>query len=330
MLASGALGMAGLTAQAHGNASSHASLSLDWNFDDFVINREKLLNPDGADSDPLLQLDQELREVYEHSAKLRQESEVPGASVSDRLESVTESRLLDERAMGLELDIKQAATQRALTPLSRNVLAQFQANNPAGATALIERSGTPRDVLSSYATVQLDFYNFSAVGGRSTTTLTDQIITLSDAAIAYQERNAPNDLVALGGFLHNLASAALPDIGQATPEQFRIGREAAQRAVDVRRRTNDPVTTGIALYLAGVYSFKASEFDDAEKKLRESIALLENTDRTNDLGWSTAYLGFVRSAQGLEDGTLMVEQARRIFQRSGNDYALQYISTYQR
>lgn len=330
MLAGGALGIVGMTAQAHGNASSHSKLSLDWNFDNFVVNRESLINPGTAGIDPIVTLDREVRDAVSARDALRALSERPDEPLSNRMQNLGRSRLMNERALGLDLTLKQATTQRALTPLSRNVLSQLQANNPAGAVTLIERSGTPEEVLGVYATVQLDLYNYGAVDGRSTLALANEIIRICDAAIAYLSANAPNDLPALGGFLHNLASAALPDIGDPTPAQFQAGRAAAERAIEIRRRTSDPVTTGIALYLAGVYSLKAREYERAEQQLRQSIQLLENTARVNDLAWSKAYLGLTRLAQGDAAGAALVNEARESFRRSGNQFGLQYLSSLNR
>jgi hypothetical protein len=41
LVTGGALGLAGVNAQAHGNASSHQAVALSWNFDDYDVKRQE-------------------------------------------------------------------------------------------------------------------------------------------------------------------------------------------------------------------------------------------------------------------------------------------------
>lgn len=41
LVTGGALGLAGVNAQAHGNASSHKTVTLSWNFDDYDVKRQE-------------------------------------------------------------------------------------------------------------------------------------------------------------------------------------------------------------------------------------------------------------------------------------------------
>lgn len=335
MAVGGAIGLAGMTAQAHGNASSHMEAQLRWNFDNFVIEREGVRAnfPDQIGTLERLQSSQERMGL--ERLEFRQANNFDFAALNDdempilgqKVDNIVQYQNVGNQMLNNQVVINSIKQQTSLTPLSRSVLQQLQSGNTKKAIALIEDGNDVKQVLSTYLVVQLDLYNYGAIDQFSTATFTDEIISISKAGLAYQKNHAPDDLGARAGMLHNLASSTLPDKGTARPDQVKFGRDAAIEALKIRKRMGDPGTIAVAEYMVGVFDYKEGNFDDAQKYFKASLKNLDGTLRFQDIAWSKLYLGLSQLSKGDNGGKELVYEVRKEFEQSGNDYGLLYLNT---
>lgn len=340
LIANGAvgLGLIAVSAQAHGNASSHNPLQLSWNFDNFVIQRENLLAPDSISTDLLRNLDAELTRTNTALDNVNRSLEAsPGASLAERTKWLAESRRLSENAAQLRAQSAQTQARLALRPLSREVLNRLEAGDASAAFATIESAGSPQKVLDAYSAVQLDLRAYGAVDGADTPALLPEIEALTKAAIAYQQQRAPDDLGAAASLLHNLASSASPDRGSVTEAQTKAGLAAAEKALQLRKQIGEKDAIAIAEYMVGVYRYKAGDTKAAAKLFADSATKLEASGNKEAYAWSSLFLGMAQSSQpstsaagaGTSDaakGKKNIDRARTLFAQANNTFALDYIA----
>jgi hypothetical protein len=329
LIANGAVGagLLAVSAQAHGNASSHAAAQLDWTFDNFTLRRETLLNPSSPSTELLSTLDRERRENQNALGEINKS--LNGAStltLAQRTQLRTEAQRLSESSLKLRAESMKINDRLALTPLSRQVITLLQAGDAKAAASAIEASGNPETVLRNYSLVQLDLRNLGAVDGKDTPVFFSEVLAVTQAGVAYQEKAAPGDTASAAGLLHNLASAASPDRGVMTAEQTRIGREAAEKALQIRKSLGQAESIAIAEYMVGVYAFKAGDVAKAETMFTDSVTKLQPTSNKEALAWSTMYLGKTQERQSKATARQNLDRARTFFESVKNSTALDVLS----
>ena len=351
MVTGGALGLAGLTAQAHGNASSHAELALRWNFDDYVVQRELRMHP-GAESTALQDRYQRLSKIEKLLGGAKTGTGMVGGIRADALDT----KMLGAKALGadggvdgggapanwrenassfddlqrerfsLGLSLARAKEGLALTPASRDALAALEAGNKMSAGAALE-GDTPSKTLANYIVLQTDLYNLGAVGGLSTPAYLKEITAVSKDALSLQEKQAPGDLAARGAILTNWASAAAPDIGRVSDADTSAGRAAAEQALKAYRELGNPDFIGRALYMVGVYDYRAGDYAAAQAHFADSLKTLDGSKDGNSIAWSKLYLGLSQRAQQpkSKSAAANIEAARAYFASVSDQYGLDYI-----
>ena len=336
MAVGGALGMAGMTAQAHGNASSHLEAALAWNFDDFVIQRESLVKAYPNEIETLTGLQDQDREfglqrnTYIEADVNFADNIRDASDLGKKLSRIISDKITENRILSNQILINSVKQATALTPMSAQVLQHLSNGETEKAIALIEIGDSVDDVLSRYSVVQLDLYNYGAVNQFSTATFTSEILDISKAALEYQNSNARDNLGARAGFLHNMASAALPDRGTATKDQTSTGKKAAEEALEIRQKLQRAENIGIAEYMVGVYDYRAGDYKAASTRFEASLDLLGNQANQQDVIWSKLFLGFSKLNQDDQEGQELINQARAEFEESNNDYGLQYADSLTR
>lgn len=315
------------SAQAHGNASSHKGLQLDWSYDNFVIKRETLVSPNAPMTEKLHALEREraaTRAALE--VTVRSVEQNLGASTRTRIQVLGETQVLAQSEEKSSKELRQLQDSLLLRPSTRAVLNFLAQNDQAGAISAIESAGTPEMVLIEYSLIQLDLMNYGVVGGYSTPTFLPEIIVITRAALTYQGTHTASDTRTAAGLLHNLASAAAPDRGNVTQEQFKIGSDAADRALKLRQQLGDPQAIGIAEYMVGVYQLRAKDFPGAEALFSSAAAKLRIGNNKEALAWNLLFLGYAQQAVGKSDAAANVELARKLFADLNNDYGIAYIT----
>ena len=335
MALGGAIGLAGLNAQAHGNASSHKEAQLSWNFDDFVIEREVIQETYPREISVVTNLRDNMEILERNRDSFRQpgnfnfdalnDDEVP--KLGGKVDNILSDQLAANQILSNQLSINSVKQITALTPTTKEVLQLLQSNDIKGAIKVIENTPKRDDVLSRYSIVQLDLYNYGAIDQFSTATFADEIVKITKAGLHYQKTKAPKELAARAGLLHNLASAVLPDKGSATAYQFKTCRNAAIEALKIRKGLEDKVGTGIAEYMVAMFDYRANDFAAAEKRLEQSLELLDGSYRVQDIAWSKLYLGLSKIAQGDRSGQKLINQVRNEFKEAGNSYGLTYLDS---
>jgi len=330
LVANSALGLAafaGISAEAHGNASSHKGAQINWNFDTFVVSRESMLSPDAAATGLLKDIQKDTLatkvNLIKHQNFMMAQ---PGPDTFQRMQHTNTARALNQEALRLELQLRQSLDRLQLSPLSSLVLDQLTAGKPDEAIKIIESSGTVDKVLSNYSLVQLDLYNYGAIAEFSSPQYLAEIKAVTNAALAYQQSAAPAALDVRAGFLHNLASAAAPDTGTVSAADAAAGMAAAQEALKLRKQLGEPRAIGVAEYMVGIYHYRAGKNAAAQQAFTNSLAQLQAPEYVEDRAWSRLYLGLAKKAAGDKGGEALVNQAREAFKQANNKTALALIA----
>jgi hypothetical protein len=327
------MGLAGITAQAHGNASSHGEAQLSWNFNDYVIKREDLKTTYPREIEKL-EIFQEDIEQLSNSRRLFKETinfnygalndnEIP--NLVSKLDKIDGDNIEAIQILSNQITVNSIKQSTALSPITKEVFQNIKSGNYKQAIKVIESASSAKDVLSNYSIVQLDLYNYAVVDQLSTAQLTDEIIKISRAALNYQKSKAPKELATRAGILHNLASAAQPDHGTATASQTKAGRLAAEEALKIRTSLGDKPSIAVAEYMVGVYDYKANKLENAHMHFEKSLELLTNSHRVQDIAWSTLYLGLTKLKMNDKSGNELVEKVRQTFAEEGNKMGLAHI-----
>ena len=325
----GVVGMAAMvvSAEAHGNASSHAAAQLDWDFDNFVVRRESLTNPNAPTTALLRDLESRQAALIQQINTRVQDFDASIDSLSDNTSKLEDAKEIVGSYASISEQLEQLTDTMVLRPSTKHVLELLTQGREQEAIASIESvSQDPSAVLSEYSLVQLDLINYSAVDGLSTAGMLPAIIAVSQAGVAYQEAHLPAETVLAASILHNLASAAIPDTGSATGDQHNIGRQAASDALAIRTQLGDARAIGIAEYMVGVYQYKDRKLADAENTLAMARAKLTNTATDEQYAWATLFLGYTQLALGKAEGQHLVDEARVSFQKVGSSFGLRYVS----
>lgn len=324
----GVVGLAAMvvSAQAHGNASSHLGAQLDWDFDNFVVRRETLTNPTSPTASLLRDLAGRQAALSNEISTRRQDFDAQRDSLSDRVLKLEDARRSIEGGAYLNNRLQQLTNTLTLRPSTRKVLDLLAGGRGQEASTAIESvSADPLTVLTEYSLVQLDLINYSAVDGFSTPAMIPEIVAVSRAGLAYQRARLPADVAIGASILHNVASAAAPDTGSATAEQQSIGRDAAAEALAIRTQLGETKAIGMAEYMVGIYQYRDRRFADAERTFISARGKLNSTPPNEQQAWATLFLGYSQLALGKAEGQQLVNEARATFGQIGSSYGQRYI-----
>jgi hypothetical protein len=216
--------VSGWYAQAHGNRSSHATAEIRWSVDDYIVNRETLLNPDDLNTFLLRDLDFSIQNLKRERIRLDDQrsivlnrlrlieeySEKPLIGFTPQMPSVTSreiammelsTRKSSLKSLSTSLDSQDAflvdslenlsqqklAIEKALilTPTTKQVLNRLVANDLKAANAILQGVGTPVQVIENYIWTQLDLQNLGVAEGRTTAKYLDLNMKLAEEGMKY-------------------------------------------------------------------------------------------------------------------------------------------------
>lgn len=314
LAAGGVFQLNGWQVQAHGNRSSHAVATLSAitvTPNDYVLLRQSLSSPNAGET-------RQLVEVTERIRSLRGQA----------LSSPQAQQLITLRET-----LKDKLRLRASTHQSLEFLRQ---GDTAAAIAAIEGEGWTERVLGEYLWALLDVAYLGRQGDAFTAEHMQEFVTLAKAATAYSEK-ALSSLPALGSspqgaatkeriaeIYHNIASFTLPDDGTVSAADLKFGRQAADRALALRRELQRKPEIMRALWTVGKHQLRAGELAEARKSFQGSLQQATELKDLAGIAWSKSYLAKVTpdpaTARRLEaDADRLVESGQ------AQDVSLQFL-----
>ena len=172
-----------------------------------------------------------------------------------------------------------------------------RAGDTAGAVATIEGAGQADRSLADYHWTLVDIANL----GRERDTMS-QFTALAKPAMDYAakvvgaqkgETLSQKDMQLrqqAAQLYHQVASFTVPNDGAASGDDLKLGRDAADRALKLRRETGAKREIMTAEWLAGNHARRAGDSKAAELHLREAASLAVALDDKAALAWSYNYL----------------------------------------
>jgi hypothetical protein len=331
-LIGGAASMTGMApwsnAAAHGNASSHKRAELRWNVNDFVVLRQGLLQPE----DPRTV---RLRSLTTRLDALARKSDVLGGSrtslVLGNSEVGQERQKVTQEARKVQSEQEELANELRMRPITSEVLFFLRQGDEQGAVAAVEGVGSPEDVLTNYIWVQMDLQHNGRIGERSSSAFAKEILIVSGRAIQYYENlSERSEAITRAGaaIYHNLASFTLPAIGSYPEDAVARGREAAEKALELREELGDDDAIMRALWILGVHELRRGAPAGAEDLFRKAQAIAEDTaEQKSTLAWAQIYVGLslIAREDTLGQGEVLVSEGRKVFEALGDEFTLKII-----
>ncbi len=328
-LGGGALGLGGWHAQAHGNRSSHNLAEIRWAPKDYVIKKSEYLFPDTVSTRSLQKLTADLADIKNlETIKKETLKSLENYNIKNLDEETLELKELNDETDKIMLEKTQLEKSLELNPLTRRVMNFFKDNNLKGAITAIEEQKDQYLVLSGYIWVQMDLYNLGMVNGHSTPKYLEEIITISEAGIKYALPIVDKYITAkksAAALLNNLASFSLPDKGEVTSKQMEKGRNAAIKALELRKELGEPAPIMRANWMVGLHYFKADNLQMATKYFRVAINQAEKLNDREDVAWGKLYLGLSIRLDEKAHAIKLITEARGIFYELGNIYAVNHL-----
>jgi hypothetical protein len=294
LAAGGAFQLNGWQVQAHGNRSSHSVASVQqavFRPDDYILMRQQYLAPSSDVTVQLAQVTEQLRTLQSQPVRIE---------ATDQF----------NKLVALKAQIEEGVH---VGPTTAKALRLLRAQQVDEAIAAIEGEGSPECILNAYLWALLDLGYLGRRDGKFTADHIAEFGTVAKWAVAYSEKvlsqsNALGPLSALAApqasmevaartrvaeIYHNIASFTLPEDGIVPPELLAQGRDAAQRALKLRRELGQPYETVIALLTVGKHAVRANDTVEAKRLFTEAVQQAEKSGRRDAVAWAKAYLARV-------------------------------------
>ena len=298
LAAGGVFQLNGWQVQAHGNRSSHAVASMStvaFTPADYVLTRPS--------AEPNAQAARQLALVTEQLRGNRLAANAP------------EVQRLQALKAGLESQLQLGSTVRQSVEFVRQ-------GDVDAAIAMIEGEGSPARVLAEYNWTLLDVAYMGREGNVFTASHMNEFVTLSKAAMAYSEkalRSHPADRLVkeqVAEIYHNVASFTLPDDGAASASDLKLGRGAAEQALNLRQELGQKYETMVAYQMVGKHYLRAHQTEKARATFEAALKIATDLNDLPGIGWSKAELAKSVQKSDAQKARSLRSDAVRIAQKA--------------
>jgi hypothetical protein len=319
LAAGGVFQLNGWQVQAHGNRSTLSASPIYRSFNPLNVSA---LNTSGINVSNI----RVLADLGQVSEELRNFGKShPGAVKSPEYRKMVE----------IKTTLAKQVNQRPPTGESFKLV---RAGDTPAAVAIIEGAGRADQALGDYHWTLLDIANL----GREHDTV-GQFTALAKPAMDYTAKvlagHKPGELSQedrelrqqAAQLYHQIASFTVPNDGAASGDDLKLGREASDRALALRREVGTKREIMTAEWMAGNHARRAGDSKAAELHLHEAASLAVALDDKAALAWSYNYLAKALAtskpteAKSFEQKALAAAEAG-----AGSDVTLDFLRTEMR